>query len=175
MALTKSSYVPGSKLTFQDSIISPATLAAGTLVLRFDTAAFPQKAVKFAGTRGVILAAPVLSLGTAGTGGTFAAATYFWKLTAVDVNGGEAFSNEVTGAVLLNGTRPLTWVAVPNAVSYKLYRGTVTNTENVLVAATTALTYTDTGTAGSAGTVPATNTSGRQVPRAPKTSHGSGS
>lgn len=52
MALTKSTYTQAPSLTFQDSTISPATLAAGTLTQRFDTLAFPQKGVKYAGTHG---------------------------------------------------------------------------------------------------------------------------
>jgi len=52
MALVKSTYTQAARLSFQDSVISPATLAAGTLRQRFDTLAFPQKGVKFTGTRG---------------------------------------------------------------------------------------------------------------------------
>ena len=90
-------------------------------------------------------------------GGTFAAATYFWKITGLSTAGETAASNEATVAVALNGTATLTWSALPaGTTGVKVYRGTVTNTENVLVATLGAVTaYTDTGTAGPAGSPPA--------------------
>lgn len=55
-----------------------------------------------------------------------------------------------------NGTATLTWAALPaGTTAVKVYRGTVTNTENVLVATLGAVvTYTDTGIAGVAGVPP---------------------
>ena len=90
-------------------------------------------------------------------GGTFAAATYFWKVTGTDAAGETTGSNEATVAVALNGTATLTWSALSTGTTgVKVYRGTVTNTENVLVATLGAVvTYTDTGTAGVAGSPPA--------------------
>jgi hypothetical protein len=178
MALTRTTYSQAASLTFGDVTISPATLADGTLAQRFDPAAFPQKGVKFAGRRGVTVVAPVLTKGTVlTTGGTFAAATYFWKITAVDAGGGESpVSNEITNAIALNGTIAMSWVALTNAVGYKIYRGTVTNTENKLVATLGAVTsYIDTGTAGTTATLPSADTTGRAVPRAARTTHGAGS
>lgn len=174
MALTKATYVQGAGQRFQDHLIDPDTLAAGTLFQRFDTRAFPTRGVKYTGHLGAILAASTLSKGAVGTGGTFAAGTYFWKVVALDADGGVA-SNEVTATLLANGTQPLSWTAVAGATSYKVYRGTVTNTEDALVNTTTGLTYTDTGTAGTAGTPPASNTTGRTVPKAARTTHGAGS
>ena len=108
-----------------------------------------------------ILAAPSgLAVGAVGSGGTFAAATYFWKITFTSANGETTGSNEATVAIVLNGSASLTWTAPPaNTTSVKVYRGTVTNTENVLVAtlAGNAAAYTDTGTAGTAATVPSVN------------------
>jgi len=100
-------------------------------------------------------------------GGTFAAATYFWKATFV-TPGGETYpSNEATVAVALNGTATITWAAPPAKIqvsSVKIYRGTVTNTEDHLIATVpwaagaTAppVSYTDTGTAGSVNSPPST-------------------
>ena len=90
-------------------------------------------------------------------GGSFAAATYFWKVTGLCASGETAGSAEATVAVAANGTATLTWSALPaGTTGVKVYRGTVTNTENVLVATLGAvLTYTDTGTAGTAGAPPA--------------------
>jgi hypothetical protein len=111
--------------------------------------------VTFSGSAPV--AASVASLGTtAASGGTFAAGTYFWKVAAVTPGGDTAASNEVTAALVLNGTQVLNWTAVAGATGYKVYRGTVAGAENILVTTTgNVLTYTDTGTAGSASTVPA--------------------
>lgn len=116
--------------------------------------------------------APPSGLGAAANvgGGTFAAATYFWKITGTNAAGETTGSSEATVAVALNGTATLTWSALPaGTTGVKVYRGTVTNTENVLVATLGAVvTFTDTGAAGVAGTVPtastATGTGGIQLP-----------
>lgn len=90
-------------------------------------------------------------------GGTFAAATYFWKVTGTTAAGETTGSNEASVAVALNGTATLTWSALPaGTTGVKVYRGTSSNGENVLVATLGAVTtYTDTGTAGVAGSPPA--------------------
>lgn len=101
------------------------------------------------------IAAPTLALGTtATTGGTFAAATYYWKVTAKSSGGETLPSNEVTATIAANGTQTLSWPAVPGAASYNVYRGTAAGAENVLVINTTATTYTDTGASNNAATVP---------------------
>ena len=105
-------------------------------------------------------AAPPAGLAAAavGTGGTFAAATYFWKVTFVTRWGETSGSNEATVAIVLNGSANLTWTAPPAGTNQvKVYRGTVTNTENALVATlgASAAAYTDTGTAGTAQSPPA--------------------
>jgi len=178
MTLTKSTYTPAASLTYQDTTISAATLAAGTLAQRFDPAAFPQKGVKYTGRRGSTVAAPVLTKGTVlTTGGTFGAATYFWKITAIDASGGESLvSNEITNAIAANGTIAMSWAALTNATGFKVYRGTSTGAENKLVATLGLVTsYVDTGTAGTTATLPAADTTGRAVPRAARTTHGAGS
>jgi hypothetical protein len=93
-------------------------------------------------------------------GGTFAAATYFWKITGTNSNGETTASNEATVAIALNGTASLTWAALPaGTTGVRVYRGTVTNTENVLVAVLGAVVaYTDTGTSIGAGAPPTVNT-----------------
>jgi hypothetical protein len=93
--------------------------------------------------------APPAGLGVAavGTGGTFAAATYFWKITFRTIFGETSPSNEVTVAIVLNGSANLTWTAPPARVlGVRVYRGTVTNTENVFCgeAAGNAAAFTDT-------------------------------
>jgi hypothetical protein len=107
------------------------------------------------------LAAPVLSAGATSTGGTFAAGTYYWKVTAVTGYGETTGSNEISAVLVLNDKKVLNWAAVAGAQRYKVYRGTSAGAQNVLVATLgTVLTYTDTGTAGTAATVPTTSTAG---------------
>lgn len=108
------------------------------------------------------LAAPVVTLGaTATTGGTFAAGTYFWKVTATDANGETIGSNEVTATLAANGTQVLNWGAITGATGYKVYRGTTAGGQDKLITTLgTVTTYTDTGTAGTAASVPSTNTTG---------------
>lgn len=91
-----------------------------------------------------------------GSGGTFAAGAYFWKVTALYPGAESGPSGEVTATLVLNGSANLTWSALPaGATGAKVYRGTVTGGENVLVATLGAVTsYTDTGTAGTAAAVP---------------------
>lgn len=107
---------------------------------------------------------PVLTLGTTSTtGGTLAAGTYYWKLTAINASGGETVgSNEVTATTTgSTSSQPLSWVAITGATGYKLYRGTVAGAENVLVTTLgTVTSYTDTGSPGTAGTVPSTGSTG---------------
>lgn len=109
------------------------------------------------------ISAPTITLGTtATTGGTFAAATYYWKVTATTAAFGQtAGSNEISAAIAANGTQVINWTAITNATGFKVYRGTAAGAENVLVATLGSVTtYTDTGTAGTSVTVPTTNASG---------------
>lgn len=103
------------------------------------------------------LDAPTLSLGAAGAG-TFAAGTYFWKVTAVNLQGETVGSNEVSATLTLNQSQTLNWTAIPGASKYRLYRGTATNAQNVRVTETADLTFNDTGAAGTAASPPATST-----------------
>jgi hypothetical protein len=106
-------------------------------------------------------AAPVLTLGTTSTtGGTLAAATYYWKVTGKAANGETVGSNEVTATTTgTTSSQPLSWTAVGGATSYNIYRGTTAGGENLLIAnVTSGLTYTDIGAVGSTGYPPATST-----------------
>lgn len=110
------------------------------------------------------LAAPLNLVTTARTtGGTFAAGTYFYKVTATNTAGETTGSVEASAVVVLNGSVVLNWDVVPGASGYKVYRSATTGTENVspalvgTVTSATTPTYTDTGAAASAGAVPAAN------------------
>jgi len=103
------------------------------------------------------IGAPVITLGAAVAGGTFAAGTYFWKLSAVNGTGETVGSNELTATLTANYKQPLSWTAVVGATGgYRLYRGTVAGQENVLVAAIAGqatATYTDLGGVGTNASV----------------------
>src|ERR1700674_3237244 len=106
-----------------------------------------------------------LAAATAG-GGSLGAATYFYKVTALDGAGGETTaSNEASVATGANGKNTLTWNVVPNATQYNVYRATVSNGEVLLVGSPTAVlpvpqvvmggltvTFVDDGTTNVAGT-----------------------
>lgn len=107
---------------------------------------------------GMSLAAPTGGAAAAvGSGGTFAAGTYFWVVTAVDSNGNESLpSAEFSQTLVLNGSATLTWAAVPGASSYRVYRGASAGAENVVytgIAAIASPTYTDTNAASQASAV----------------------
>lgn len=116
-------------------------------------------------TPNAVLTAPIANTPTtAGSGGTFTAGTYFYKITAINSTGESLPSNEVSHSVVLNGTLTPTWAAVTGATGYKVYRGTSAGAENKLVTTTGAVTtFTDTGTAGTTATVPSANTSGSVI------------
>jgi hypothetical protein len=88
-------------------------------------------------------------------GGTFAAGTVFYVITATNGAGESMRSQEVGATVVLNGSVVLAWDPVAGATSYKVYRGTASLGENVFFAPGAATTLTDTGTAGTGGSPPA--------------------
>src|SRR5258708_4673990 len=77
-----------------------------------------------------ITLAPPSGLGAAANvgGGTFAAASYFWKITGINAAGETTGSNEATGAGARNGTATLTWSALPAGTpGVKVHPGTGTD------------------------------------------------
>lgn len=107
---------------------------------------------------GNALTAPVVTDGGAAAGGAFAAGTYYWVVTAINSRGETIASNEISKTLTLNQKETLNWGAVSGATGYKVYRGTVSGIQTVRVATLGAVTtYEDTGTAGTAATVPAEN------------------
>ena len=98
-----------------------------------------------------------LAAADGGAGGTLPAATYFYKVTALDGIGGEtSASNEASVAVAINHKINLTWNIVPNAISYNVYRATSSGAEGLLVGTGLPVTqptsgvtvsFTDTGSA----------------------------
>lgn len=101
-----------------------------------------------------------LTAAAVAAGGTFPAGTYFWEVTATTALGETTVSNEASATLVLNGSANLTWVLPQGRITaIKVYRGTASNAENVLVTtlAGTATAFTDTNVGG-AGTPPASNT-----------------
>jgi hypothetical protein len=110
-----------------------------------------------------------------GAGGTLAAGTYYYVLTATNFSGETTVSAEVS-AVLTGSTSSvvLTWSAVAGVGgiggAVKIYRGTVSGSENRLIATVTSgTTFTDTGGAGVAATPPVANTAATFVASGPFT------
>lgn len=95
-----------------------------------------------------------------GTGGTVAAATYYAKIVAVDGNGATTLAGaEVAVGVTTTGATSSiawSWTAVPGAVSYQIWVGTATGAETSFFTSTTN-SYTQTTSAGTAGTIPTAN------------------
>lgn len=98
-----------------------------------------------------------VAVAAVGTGGSFAAATFYWKVAAIVQTEGQLAespaSAEVSVAVALNGSANLSWNAVPGAEGYRVYRATAAAGEGTSPALVTEIangattTYTDTGTA----------------------------
>lgn len=102
------------------------------------------------------------ALSTSASGGTIAAGTYRYVLTAINANGETTISNEqtivTTGAT---STVTVSWTAVPGATGYRLYKtaaGGATLTELFYKAVGAVITDIDTAPGAPAGTFPLTNT-----------------
>lgn len=101
------------------------------------------------------LAAPVQSAAaTSGTGGTLAAATYYYVVCSL--NPSESLkSNErsitTTGSTSSN---TITWTAVPGASGYRIFRGTAAGTETLYYTVGAVTTFLDIGGAGTSGIPP---------------------
>lgn len=103
--------------------------------------------------------APTLSSATGSiSGGSLAAGTYFYKISAIGGSGtgGETAGSNERSAVVASGSSgsvALAWTAYTNApTGYRVYRGTATGAESVYYLPGNVTSFTDTGaaTAGSA-------------------------
>lgn len=99
-----------------------------------------------------------LAVAPVATGGTFAANTYYWVITALNTNGETIKSNEVSAAIALNGQATLTWTALAGATGYNIYRGIATGGETYVATVGLVTTYADTGAAASGILPPTTGT-----------------
>ncbi|HEX5446503.1 MAG TPA: right-handed parallel beta-helix repeat-containing protein, partial [Pirellulales bacterium] len=94
---------------------------------------------------------PASVTATAATGGALAAnTTYFYVVTAVNALGETTVSSETTGTTTATKlTQNLAWIPVNGALGYRIYRGTTSGAENVLIGAIgsgATTTFTDDGT-----------------------------
>lgn len=106
------------------------------------------------------LAAPTMNApGTATTGGTIGAGTYYGKVTSLGTTGETTGSNEVS-QVTTGTTSTITWNFTsvgPNGG--RIYVGTTAGGENTyFTVPANATSYTQTAPTGTAGTVPSSNT-----------------
>lgn len=101
-------------------------------------------------------AAPVQSApSTATTGGTFAAGTYYIRVTAL-VDGTETVASNELSQVTTGATSTVTanWAAVTGATGYRIYVGTVAGAQTLYKAVGAVLTDTMTAAPSTAGSPP---------------------
>lgn len=154
---------------------SRSTLASSNYVIPEGTEVSTQPdtnglTVNFKTTEGVILYGSIttptnVQISTSSSGGALDDTTdYFYKITAVDGLGNETLpSSEVTvttGSSGDNNSNSITWNAVPNAVSYKVYASTITNTETLLTTTTGAFFTHVTGSGDGVTSPPVSNSTG---------------
>lgn len=93
------------------------------------------------------------------TGGTLAARTYYYVVTALGTTGETLASNEKSATVAsgVTGSVALAWTAVAGATGYRVYRGVTAGSEFVYYAPGNVTTYTDTNATSTGGSPPAAN------------------
>lgn len=163
MPLTQLSGTASMTFAFSkaNNVFSNTTTPATSISLALGTVDLTKWNQEFAQVYTLFTAPPAgLAAGLTAGGTLTVGTTYYYKVTAVGYNGFNA-TNETSGSnetsitpTTGNQTASLTWTALPQAVSYNVYRGTAAGLENVLVANVTGTSYSDTGTAGSAQSPP---------------------
>jgi hypothetical protein len=107
------------------------------------------------------IASPVISsVTTSGSGGTLAAGTYGYRVSALNALGETLASAEVT--VVASGStssNTVNWPAVSGATRYRVY-GRTAGSETLLATLGAVLTYVDTGAGTPAGVFPTVNSTG---------------
>lgn len=89
------------------------------------------------------------------SGGSRADGTYYYKVSGIDANGNETAASPEVSATITGGAGSgrvdLSWTAVSGASTYRIYKGTVTQTQTTYFTSGTN-SYSDTTGAGTAGT-----------------------
>lgn len=108
------------------------------------------------------MAAPVQAAPAAsGSGSALTNTAYYYVVTALNAMGETVASNEQTITPTAGQNVTVSWAAVTGATSYRIYRGTGAGAEDHYFSSAAGTTsYVDTGTAGTAGTPPGSDTSG---------------
>lgn len=117
-------------------------------------------------TTNPILTTPINDTFTdAAVGGSLPAATYYYRVSALDSSGDETLASTETSIMVVTGgtthTVTVNWIAVTGAVGYKVY-GRTTGTELLIAAVGAVTTYIDTGAITPAGALPIKNSTGNQ-------------
>lgn len=156
---------------FQAQVTIPSN-GTPIAILAGNTANFNQINIRNTGSNTVLIGPqatlnpPInIVLTPSGGGGTFAAGTFFWTVTALNSYGETTGSQEAFATIAVNGSCGISWNAVTGASTYKVYRSTLTGGETTspaLVTSTGSTSYTDTGSVPTSGAAPTTNTA--QVP-----------
>lgn len=178
-----SSYIVASSMTTSNVLVKPASNATNVLQVQntssttiFDVdnqnnrvgvlTATPDQALTVNNGTVNIRMAPPGGLGAtpSASGGSLATGTYYYQVISVDGAGGTSTAGSEVNAVVTgpSGSVALTWTAQAGAASYRIYRGTTSGGENVYYTATTN-SFTDTGAASTAGTVPSPTASVAKV------------
>jgi peptidoglycan/xylan/chitin deacetylase (PgdA/CDA1 family) len=119
---------------------------------------------KLISVQDLVVAKPTLNAPTAATaGGTLAAGTYYYKLTALSATGETLPSAEVSATTTTSTSKvTLTWSAPTGATGYRIYRSSASGAETLLASVGTVTTFADTGAAPpGAPTPPTSNTASR--------------
>jgi hypothetical protein len=117
-----------------------------------------------------VVAPPTIgSLTASATGGTLAAAQYFYRLTATTAAGETLPGGEATvAATTATSSVTLTWTAKTGATGYRIYRSTAPGAETLLASVGAVTTYADTGAiAPGTATPPTSNTASRSTSCSP--------
>lgn len=122
-------------LTNQQRFVDTVEVAAGLIVPTYRN--IPLVKSSFLAARSIQMS--TVTAATATTGGSLAAATYFYKVTAVLARVGETVASAEVSQVTTGATSTVTLSFTPpvgyengSAILYKVYRSTATNTETLL-------------------------------------------
>jgi hypothetical protein len=108
------------------------------------------------------LSVPVVTTSVANSGGTWAAGTYYFYVTATNAVGETPVGIERTATVVLDGTITVSWTQITNATGYKIYYGTTSGTEALALTVNSGSTVSHTFTAApsATGAYPTNDTTG---------------
>lgn len=111
------------------------------------------------------LPAPVnAAFSTATTGGTLAAATYSYRVSALNAQGESLASAETSQATTgTTSTVTINWGPVSGATGYKIY-GRTAGAEQLIATVGAVTTYTDTGASVPVGALPSLNSTASGIP-----------